>query len=172
MQINKLKSFVLASLMLATSMTVFGQKDWSLNKENSSVTFKILGEDDEGSLEGLEASIKFSPDALDESSFEAKIPITTINTGIEQRDDHLKKEDFFYAEKHPYIEFKSNEIIKTESGYLAKGDLTIRGNTMQVNLPFVWEPEKRRFVGRLEVKTKNYEVGDYDIVVRIVAAVE
>ena len=78
----------------------------------------------EGDIENFEkATINFSAD------------IDSINTGVEQRDGHLKSPDFFDAASHPKLTFQSNKI-KSEGGedYTVEGNLTIRGVTKPVTL--------------------------------------
>jgi polyisoprenoid-binding protein YceI len=61
---------------------------------------------------------------------EASIEVASINTRDDQRDAHLKSEDFFHAEKFPRLSFKSTRITRRGNGELAvAGDLTIRGVT-------------------------------------------
>ena len=66
-------------------------------------------------------------------SFEAKVD--SIDTGVEQRDEHLRSADFFEAEKYPTISFKSTSFKKNDDdGYKLVGDLTIKGTTKSVTL--------------------------------------
>lgn len=66
-------------------------------------------------------------------SFEADV--NSINTNNEQRDGHLKSEDFFAAEKFPKLTFVSKSFTKEdEEEYKLVGDLTIRGVTKTVEL--------------------------------------
>ena len=66
-------------------------------------------------------------------TFEADID--SVDTKNEQRDEHLKGEDFFSAEQFPKMTFTSTEIQKTEDNeYALTGDLTIRDVTKPVEL--------------------------------------
>jgi polyisoprenoid-binding protein YceI len=67
-------------------------------------------------------------------SFEAKVD--SIDTGVEQRDEHLRSNDFFEAEKYPTISFKSTSFKKngSEKSYNMEGNLTIKGITKPVTL--------------------------------------
>ncbi len=66
-------------------------------------------------------------------SFEADV--NSITTNNEQRDGHLKSEDFFAAEKFPKLTFVSKSFTKEdEEEYKLVGDLTIRGVTKTVEL--------------------------------------
>ena len=73
---------------------------------------------------------------LTQSSFEVRIKRVSIDTQNERRDNHLRSADFFDAANHPEIVFKSKRIEKKGKGYVAVGDLTIRGVTREVALLF------------------------------------
>lgn len=64
------------------------------------------------------------------------IQVRSINTGIDQRDDHLRSEDFFDAEKYPEITFESSQIQKTGEGYEMTGMFAMHGVTREVTIPF------------------------------------
>jgi polyisoprenoid-binding protein YceI len=69
------------------------------------------------------------------STFEGEIDVASIDTGNEQRDGHLRANDFFDVENHPTITFKSARIdAKSEGEFVVHGDLTIRGVTKSVAL--------------------------------------
>lgn len=61
------------------------------------------------------------------------VQTASVNTGVEQRDGHLRSADFFDAENHPEITFSSTRIAsKGGDDYTVTGDLTIRGTTKAV----------------------------------------
>ncbi|MFZ1807995.1 MAG: YceI family protein [Cyclobacteriaceae bacterium] len=69
----------------------------------------------------------------------AKVTFTaqvgSVSTGAEGRDKHLKTADFFDMENHPTISFVSKSMTKSGGNtYKVVGDLTMRGNTKQVEL--------------------------------------
>ena len=82
--------------------------------------------------------IRLDYDATDPSasSVEVDIAVASIDTGNERRDNHLMSGDFFEAERHPDITFRSTSV-KAVSGteLLATGELTIKGNTHTIELP-------------------------------------
>ncbi len=62
--------------------------------------------------------------------------MAAINTDNEKRDNHLWSADWFEAEKHPYITFKSTSVKKVGSNQLvASGTLNIKGQDRKVELP-------------------------------------
>ena len=66
---------------------------------------------------------------------DVRIETTSLVTGDEKRDGHLRSPDFFDVETYPYITFKSTRVeqLDAERGKL-HGDLTIRGVTKPVTL--------------------------------------
>jgi polyisoprenoid-binding protein YceI len=83
-------------------------------------------------------TIKITHDEADitRSSVSATIKTASINTGIARRDDHLRTADFFDAEKFPEITFQSKRIEKKGDKLFAIGDLSMRGVTKEITLPF------------------------------------
>ena len=65
-------------------------------------------------------------------SFEADVD--SINTNNEQRDGHLKSDDFFAAEKFPKLSFVSSSFVKKGDDYVLTGDLTLHGTTKAIEL--------------------------------------
>lgn len=88
-----------------------------------------------GSFSKFDATMESNaPDFTDASiSFEADVDSVTTNN--EQRDGHLKSDDFFNAEQFPKITFKSTSIQKKgDNEYILHGDLTIRDVTKNIAL--------------------------------------
>ena len=75
-------------------------------------------------------------DALEASTLEIEIDTTTVDTGDATRDGHLRSNDFFGAEDHPTISFRSTAIRPgdAETEWKVDGDLTIRGVTRPVTV--------------------------------------
>jgi len=73
---------------------------------------------------------------LTKSTVDVVIKTASIDTGIPDRDKHLRTADFFDAEKYPEITFKSKKIQKVGSAYALTGDFTMRGVTKEITIPF------------------------------------
>lgn len=73
---------------------------------------------------------------ITKSSVSVVIKATSIDTGIDRRDTHLRSADFFDVEKFPEITFKSERIEKKGEQFIAHGPLTMHGVTKQIALPF------------------------------------
>jgi polyisoprenoid-binding protein YceI len=72
----------------------------------------------------------------EQSSAEVNVKIASIDSRSDQRDEHLRSADFFDAEKHPEMTFKSTRAAagKREGQWRMWGDLTIKGVTREVEL--------------------------------------
>jgi polyisoprenoid-binding protein YceI len=69
------------------------------------------------------------------STVEATIQAASIDTNSEDRDGHLKGEEFLWVEKHPTITFKSTSVKALgDNTYEVTGDFTMRGVTKPVTL--------------------------------------
>ncbi len=81
---------------------------------------------------------KLQVDASDptKSSIEVTIAVDSVDTAVAPRDTHLRTADFFEVAKYPSITFKSTKIRKVEKGYVMDGDLTIKGVSKNVAIPF------------------------------------
>jgi polyisoprenoid-binding protein YceI len=89
-----------------------------------------------GTFDDFDLTLNYDADHPENSSVEARIAVASVNTGNEQRDDHLRTPDFFAADEHPYITFRSTSVSRAADGTLvARGPLSIRGTTREVELP-------------------------------------
>ena len=73
---------------------------------------------------------------LTKSSVLFTIQAKSINTGIGERDEHLRSSDFFDVVKYPEIIFESDVIRKTGDTYEVEGDFSMHGVTRRVTIPF------------------------------------
>lgn len=78
------------------------------------------------------------PDEADltKATVQVVIKTSSIDTGIADRDKHLRTADFFDAVNYPEITFKSQEIKRVGEGYAVIGDFTMRGVTKRLTIPF------------------------------------
>jgi polyisoprenoid-binding protein YceI len=91
----------------------------------------------EGRFKDFKGAIHFDDSDITKSSVEFTAKIESIDTGVEARDKHLRTADFFDAATHPDMTFRSARVErKAKDSYVLHGDLTIKGVTKQVQLPF------------------------------------
>jgi len=87
-----------------------------------------------GEFQNVSGTVTFDPKNLAASSIVAKIDASTIKTGVDDRDTHLKSADFLEVAKFPSIEFRSTTLRAKGDGYEAVGELTIHGVSKPVTL--------------------------------------
>jgi polyisoprenoid-binding protein YceI len=134
--ISMKKLHVLAVALLLTG-SVFGQT-WSLDKAHSSLGFTVthlMISEVDGSFKTFDATITSSKEDFTDAVITFTGDATSIYTGNDQRDGHLKGPDFFDVAKYPTLTFKSKSIKKIEGKkYEVTGDLTLHGVTKEVKL--------------------------------------
>lgn len=160
--------------------TIIGAQAQTINTNDSKVSFEVSNmkwKTVEGSFSGLKGVIKFNVNDLSPSNFRVCIDANSIDTDNEKRDEHLKTEDFFNVSKYPTICFESSAIVKTDSGYKAKGRLTMHGITMDEEIDFTYA--NKTFTGKMEVDRSAFKVGEdtgefmvgYEVMLTIVCVV-
>ena len=90
------------------------------------------------------------------------IKVNSIDTGIESRDEHLLKEDYFNTKKYPYIALSSQKISKIDSThYSVKVSLNIKGTTKTFSIPVqvIVKNNKATITSSFEINRKNFNVG-------------
>ena len=90
-----------------------------------------------GDFKDYSINLNWDKDNPENSSVEVRIRVASIFTDNEKRDNHLKSPEFFDAQSYPEIVFVSKKIeVKGNNKYVAHGDLTMRGITKEIELPF------------------------------------
>jgi len=90
-----------------------------------------------GSFKDFEGHAHLDAADPSRSSAELTIQVASVDTGQEQRDGHLRNSDFFDAENHPTMTFKSTSAEKVDDDtYRLTGDLTVKDTTKPVAIDF------------------------------------
>ena len=89
-----------------------------------------------GSFDDVRGTILFDETDVTKSSVSVVIKTSSVHTGNDNRDAHLKSDDFFAAEKYPEATFKSSRIEKRDGKFVAVGELTIRGVAKEMSMTF------------------------------------
>lgn len=111
---------------------------WQIDNAHSHIGFKVrhmMISTVRGEFEAFSGTIDFNEADPEATTVDVTIDAASINTREEDRDNHLRSEDFLYVEKYPEITFESTrvDLIDDEHATLI-GDLTIRGETHEVEL--------------------------------------
>ena len=119
-----------------------GVPTWQLDPTHSAVEFSVkhmMMTTVRGRFKDVQATLTGDRDQPEAAGVEARIDVNSIDTGVADRDAHLRSGDFFDAERFPHITFRSTRIEgsppKQEGDrFRLIGDLTIRDSTMEAVL--------------------------------------
>ncbi|MFO0592616.1 MAG: YceI family protein [Polyangiaceae bacterium] len=117
-----------------------------------------------GRFTKFSGAFAFDPAAPAQSHVAVSIDVNSIDTSDAQRDGHLKSPDFFDAENHKEITFKSKSVEGKGSDFKVTGDLTIHGVTKEVTLDVEyagiskdpWGNEKAGFEAKTTINRKDF----------------
>lgn len=157
---------ILIFLVLATSSSAWAQTRWTPVSATVSFKIKNAGLNVDGHFTGLIGTVLFDPEHLAQSSIEASIDAASISTGIELRNNHLKKEEYLNVAKYPKITMKSVSFEKQADGtYKGHFKLILKGVTKEVVIPFTYTVtgDKAVFKGSFTMNRLDYGVGGKSI---------
>ena len=111
---------------------------WAIDPMHSEIQFKIkhlVISTVTGKFKEFEGALEQEGESFENATVEFSAKIDSIETGVADRDAHLKSDDFFNAEKYPELKFKGTRFIKLDNNnYKLNGDLTIRDITKEIDL--------------------------------------
>jgi len=133
---------LLPFLFIYASTAGFAQTvSWAVDRTHSSVKFTVthmMVSEVEGSFKVYNGSLQSTGTDFNNATATFSIDVKSVNTDDDQRDGHLKGDDFFNAEKYPTMNFKNTTFKKTGTNtYSVTGDLTIRDVTKKVTFTVV-----------------------------------
>jgi len=130
------KYFLSLSCGCALVLPSFAADTYKIDPAHSSLMFSVrhLGINDvKGIFTNYTGTIVADGKSIKEAT--GTIQTASIDTGVAQRDDHLRSPDFFDAEKFPTITFKTKRVEQSGSQNTLIADFTMRGVTKEVRLP-------------------------------------
>jgi polyisoprenoid-binding protein YceI len=156
-----LKRIIAGSAVIA-GLTFAG--NWNADASHAQIKFSVKGPFGtvHGSFSGLKADLQFDEKNPGAGSISASIDPNTVATGIGMRNHDLCNEEIWLnTKKFPEISFHSKKIEKTEKGFKAVGDLTLKGVTRPVEIPFTFlgNGSSGVFKGEFDINREDYQVG-------------
>jgi len=134
----------IALLFIATlfSVATFAQTKYNVDTYHSFLNFSVghLGISFvDGKMDKYQGTLEMDKEDIATAKFNFTIDASSVNTGIEMRDDHLRSADFFETAKYQDIKFVSTSIKKAgKNNYKLNGNLTIKGITKPVTFDLVY----------------------------------
>lgn len=131
--------------MSATAVEIPGYMagTWAIDPVHSEVSFTVkhmMVSKVRGRFDTFEGTFVTAEDPL-QSSVTASVDLSSVNTGAEQRDNHIRSADFFEVDKHPHMTFRSTGIRSDGQELKLDGELTLKG----VSRPVTFDLEVNGF---------------------------
>ena len=119
-----------------------------------------------GRFRDVQGSIELDEQHPENSTVRAAIDTASVDTGVEQRDAHLRSGDFFDTERFPTISFRSTRVEREGDDWKVYGDLTIRDVTRPVTLDVEfcgvatdpWGNLRAAFLASTEINRDEFDV--------------
>jgi polyisoprenoid-binding protein YceI len=160
-----MKRTILATILAAAVLALpAAAEEWNLDPGHSKLKFAIDAK--MISAEGVFRTFKVKDDineqALEKSTFEMTVDMTSIDTNSAQRDGHLKSDAFFDVAKFPTAQIVVKSLRKVSEGnFEGEGEITMHGVTKPIKLPariLLMENGVLRFRGSVEINRQDFGV--------------
>ena len=146
----------LSLLALLFSSGIVAQTKWTVDKVHSHVKFSVshmVVSEVEGSFKGFDGTIVASKENLTDAVINFTVDVASVSTDNVNRDNHLKSDDFFNAEKFPKMTFVSKSMTLVGGNkYKLVGDLTMRDVTKTVEFDVTYG-------GKIQTNDGGYKSG-------------
>ena len=144
--------------------------EWGVVPETSSVGFigSQQGTRFNGRFQTFAAEINFDQNDPASGKIVGTVQVDSVNTHDHDRDASLLDKDWFNAKEHPEARFESETITRSDNGYEAAGQLTLKGQTKPATLKFTFSPSETssgaagtaQFAGTMVVNRFDFNVGE------------
>lgn len=157
----KTLSCVFAALLGAATLLSATVEVYKINPVHSSVTFKVrhFFTPVAGSFSDFSGTITLDRDDMTKSRIEGEIRAMSVDTNNDDRDEHVRGEDFLKTSDNPLMSFKSTKWeMVSDSEYEVTGDLKMAGKTVPVTFEFEVlgfnEGRRGEYLGGFEAETE------------------
>jgi len=137
-------------------------QEWTIVSSDVSFKIKNAGFTVKGKFGNATGTIQFDPTKTSGNKMEVSMDANTINTDNNTRDGHLKKEEYFSAEKSPKISMSTTTITKeTDGKFKGLFILTIKGisKIVPVLFSFTEQGANAKLSGSFKINRLDYTVG-------------
>jgi polyisoprenoid-binding protein YceI len=162
-----MKRIIVCILILTTILGYSQSPDWALI--NASVKFKIknAGFNVEGKFDSPQTMIQFDGSKGFGNTIEASIDAKSINTSNGTRDGHLKKVEYFDAQKFPKISMKATLFSKEKDGsYKGFFKIIIKDKSKDFFIPFTFAEKDGVgvFKASFSINRLDFNVGESSMI--------
>jgi polyisoprenoid-binding protein YceI len=135
----KFRTLIFTALLVGAASIAGAVETFNVDGRHSEATFRIrhLVGKVSGKFADVSGAVNLDRANPAVSTVEFSIKSASVDTGVADRDKHLRSADFFDVEKYPEITFKSTKVAPSgkKDIYNVTGDFTMHGVTKQVTLP-------------------------------------
>jgi len=136
--------------------------NWKFNNGTVAFSIRNAGLTVNGNFGKLTALVLFNPDQPELSKIEASVPVQSIETGINLRNKHLKKPDYFDAARFPDITLQLIHLEKNGAQWKGNFDLTIKGVQKNLTMPITFSANgnSARIASTFTINRLDFNVGE------------
>jgi len=129
--------------------------NWDIQPESSHIQFSAEqeGETFTGEFGEFSGIIDFNPTAPEAGSVRITVPLKSVDAGSNDRNSTLPEKVWFSIKSHPMAVYSSSDISAQGDGFIAKGELALKGVTVPLDLPFNLAVD-----GETAIMTSNVEM--------------
>ncbi|MBK9495251.1 MAG: hypothetical protein BWZ07_02286 [Alphaproteobacteria bacterium ADurb.BinA280] len=151
-----------AVLLLLGIVDIAQAIEWRVDASHSSLDFEFTyeGEAFPGTFSQFAPKIAFDP-ATATGQFDVSIDLGSSSTDDSEWDSYLHGSNFFAVKNAPIARYRAERFETTAEGYVAHGELSLRGKTQPVDLRFIWagDPSESVLEGEASLQRLDFDVG-------------
>ncbi len=165
---KKTRTLLMAALLFIAAGASAQASKWNVDASHSNVKFSVshlMVSEVEGHFSKFDGTIESPAADFNNAKINFTVDVNSVNTDNEKRDEHLKSDDFFNAEKFPKMTFAGTSFKKEKgNNYTLEGNLTIRDVTKKVKMDVTyggtvkdpWGNTKAGFKTSTKISRKAY----------------
>lgn len=156
---NKIKISLVTLSILWIAFAFISNQDWKITKEYS---VQFSNNDVVGVFKKMEGKVTFDESNLTTSKFELSIDLSSVNTGNQVQNGHIKNSDWLDIKKYQFATFVTTSISKNEQGFNANGTFDLHGTKKEIIVPFKFEKSKSKakIIATFSFNRLDYGVGN------------
>ena len=136
-----MKKHILIAIISVLLPAVMLAQTWKNDPPHSRMEFTIshnMISDLGGVFNDFTITAQAAETDFSDATFDVNIQMKSIDTQVEQRDEHLRSPDFFDVDKFPEMQFKTQQVRQIDKNtFLVTGELTLHGISKTVDLTMV-----------------------------------
>ncbi len=138
---------------------------WTIDQAQSRLGFVATWQESEfaGVFRKFDAHIFFDGKDVPHSRFQVTVDVTSADTQSPDRDEAMARPEWFFHTRFPVATFETQRIrFLGNEHYVAEAELTLKGITHPLTLPFTWreDGDSARMTGETVLKRTDFRIGD------------